>query len=66
MKTITLTAEEERWLWCQLWANACESYCVVHEETGHWPRDIEGDGCYHCRFTRAMESIEDKLEQAGK
>ena len=58
MKTITLTAEEIRWLTHQLQANACRAGCVVHDETGHYPR---GMNCYECRFSKAMESVEAKV-----
>lgn len=58
MKTITLTAEEIRWLSYQMSAGACRSACVVYVETGHRPRNMD---CANCRFTRAMWSIEEKV-----
>ena len=58
MKTIKITAEELRWLSWQMEANPCRAVCVVHEETGHYPRNMD---CYNCRFTKAMESLEEKL-----
>lgn len=58
MKTVKLTAEEIRWLEYQMWANACAAACVVNEETGHRPRNMD---CDNCRFTRAMRSIERKV-----
>lgn len=58
MKTIKVTAEELRWLQYQMWTNACAATCVVHEETGHYPRNMD---CDNCRFTKAMESFEEKL-----
>lgn len=58
MKTITLTAEEMRWLSYQMQTNPCRSTCVVHLETGHYPR---GMNCYGCRFTKAIDRVEKKL-----
>ena len=62
MKTITLTAEEMRWLSYQLETNPCRATCVVHLETGHYPRNMN---CFECRFSKAIYSIEKKLLGKG-
>lgn len=55
MKTITLTAKEIRALEAQLFINPCSSGCV-YEEMQNSKKD-----CDKCPFTKAIESICEKL-----